>query len=106
MIKLNNVYSNLQGLCPEWIKEWWDTFGINRSTMDPIIIRREFLAHAIPLNKVRDLEIMNEQQMLEILISCHFQWIVETKVVVQIISNQPTFNRKLFLKMWDTCKYP
>jgi hypothetical protein len=51
MIKFSNVYSNLQHLPPKWLKEWHNTFGINKGALDPVIIRREFIAHVVPLNK-------------------------------------------------------
>jgi hypothetical protein len=67
MEKLGQVYSNMQGFPPKWIKDRWNIFGINKSAMDPIIIRKEYESHAVPITKIHDIpriEVMNEQLIL------------------------------------------
>ena len=87
LLKFGCIETNRQGTRPPWFADWWNTFGLNRSAVDPAILISTYQELSTPLHTFGDLDVgdINEEIIMESFIKRRTQWIVRMKIKVQIL---------------------
>jgi len=108
----------------DWIQKWWVDYSVNKTTMDPHYHEAYHKFHCdicfkynildcfhIPYKTVKEMTVgewspfHNENKTLKEYMSCHYEWLVLTKVKHQIILGKPMIIWRIFTKAWDELLY-
>ena len=86
----------------DWLQDWWNDYGVNRTAIDPMFYESYFqnectwcIENGIgecfhtPCQTVRDLRHLQDTEILNQFMRQHNQWLVMTKIKHQVVLNKP-----------------
>ena len=105
---------------PNWLKNWWTYYGINKTTLDPVYYE-SYTQKLCNWCNERNIECFHpthknieeflmptmrgDDDILHRYMTHHYEWLVMTKIKHQIVLNKPMVVRRIYTKAWDEHVY-